>query len=181
MSTSTSPNLLNSSMACATSCAAPSPCTFTGSSMISTHGCLLRMMRTMSLMAAPVGDVTTPTLLGNCGSGLFRDSSNRPSLDSFLFSSSNASWSEPSPPEASRRHNWYCLRLSRRPLSPARLDGHSVLHGERELAVGLPEHHTPELRRLVLQRKYMWPDVCSVKFETSPLTTPPGCRPRAPL
>ncbi len=77
--------------------AAPSPCTSTGQNTTRAAG--QRRARTvrMSWTAAPVGDVMTPTVSGNLGSGFFRPAEKRPSFSSFALSCSNARLSAPTP------------------------------------------------------------------------------------
>ncbi len=51
----------------------------------------------MSLITAPVGEVTRPMRLGNLGSGSFFEESNKPSAASFFFNCSKASCKAPAP------------------------------------------------------------------------------------
>ncbi len=81
--------LFRSSIESAMLCAAASPCTRHGAS--STYTGYLRLsILMMSWTAAPVGEVDTPTLLGNLGIGLLRLCSKRPSCSNFFLSCSNA-------------------------------------------------------------------------------------------
>ena len=58
-----------------------------------------RLDRTLntSRIAAPLGEVITPILLGNLGGTRFRSASKRPSKASLLLSSSNRRRNSPSP------------------------------------------------------------------------------------
>jgi hypothetical protein len=51
----------------------------------------------MSRMAAPVGEVTTPTRRGKSGSGRFNSSANKPSAASLSRICSNATRNAPAP------------------------------------------------------------------------------------
>ena len=67
------------------STAAFSPCTSDGNNNISTRGHLLLIVEIISLIAAPVGAVTTPTLFGIFGIFFFILGSNNPSSSNFFF------------------------------------------------------------------------------------------------
>ena len=51
----------------------------------------------ISLMAAPVGAVTIPILVGYLGIGFLCSLANKPSCNNFLFSFSNSTYKEPNP------------------------------------------------------------------------------------
>jgi hypothetical protein len=79
------------------SAAAPSPWTFAGST--TTLPLQPRRMRILmkSWTAAPVGDVTNPTVPGICGIAFFLSGANRPSSESRRLRASYCSWSAPTP------------------------------------------------------------------------------------
>jgi len=66
-------------MPCATSAAAPSPCTFAGATTTWISPKRRPMTRSMSCRAAPLGEVTMPILRGKRGSPRLRAGSNNPS------------------------------------------------------------------------------------------------------
>ena len=97
MTRSKPPAEASTSIACAISPAAPSPCTIAGASVIPIGGHLRRAMRIMSRSAAPCLEVTIPMRDGNRGRGLFLAGSNSPSADSRSFLFSSSSKRDPSP------------------------------------------------------------------------------------
>lgn len=87
--------------------AAPSPWTSTGQTMTWLGMRSARRWR-MSRITAPVGEVTTPMVLGRKGSGFFRSSANNPSSASFLRRSSSILRSAPSPASSmDSMMSWY--------------------------------------------------------------------------
>ena len=97
ISTSSPPRRFSRSMAAAISSAAPAPCTRTGASTTCRFANRRSSTCRMSRMAAPVGEVTTPTCCGSAGSGRLRSAAKSPSAASRFFSASRRSISSPSP------------------------------------------------------------------------------------
>ena len=79
------------------SLAAISPCTSAGNKTVSHIGYLLLIVVSISLIAAPVGDVTIPILFGILLIFFFLSLSNKPSLDNFFFNCSKATYNAPIP------------------------------------------------------------------------------------
>ena len=77
--------------------AAPSPCTGTGNNFIYTFGFLLVDTLIISLITAPVFDVSTPIHFGISGIFFLWFWSNKPSLESLAFNSSYALYKLPRP------------------------------------------------------------------------------------
>ena len=92
-------SLFSSSSAWIIVMSAPSPCTVAGARRISAGNWSIAVLM-MSLMTAPVSEVTTPIVRGNLGSFLFLSASNSPSFRSLFVSSSNAFFCSPSPNSA---------------------------------------------------------------------------------
>ena len=102
ITTSAPPQRSMRSMARTSSSAAPSPCTFAGTSTSCTLAQRRAATARMSCSAAPSGLVTTATTFGSRGSARLRDSSSRPSTRSRASVSSSALRHSPSPAAPSR-------------------------------------------------------------------------------
>ena len=97
----------------AISIAAPRPCTRTGAMKTSMCGARRRRTCKKSRIAAPVGEVTTPTRTGWGGRGFLRDWSKSPSARSFSCRARRRASSSPAPRGWMRRTTiWYWPRAS---------------------------------------------------------------------